>query len=112
MPFLTVHTNAVAKDKDAFMQEAADFVAKELRKPISYVIVTLNDGANMVFGGKKEVKSALVEMKSVGFANKAELAGKLTDFLSAKLGLDKGFVNIHFIDMPAGDLSIGGNLLG
>lgn len=112
MPFLTIHTNAVAGDKDGFVKEATDFVAAELRKPISYVIVTLNDGENMIFGGRKEVKSALVEMKSIGFANKAELAKKLTTFLSEKLGLDKSFVNIHFIDMPAGDLSIGGNLLG
>ncbi len=112
MPFLTVHTNAVAEDKEKFVQNAADFVATELRKPINYVIVTLNDGENMIFGGRKDVKSALVEMKSVGFTNKAMLAQKLTNFLSEALGLDKEFVNIHFIDMPASDLSIGGNLLG
>lgn len=42
MPFLTVHTNAKVENTDAFLQEAAEFVASELRKPISYVIVSLD----------------------------------------------------------------------
>ena len=112
MPFLTVHTNAKVENTDAFLQEAAEFVASELRKPISYVIVSLDAGAGMIFGGKPEIKSALVEMKSIGFGNKSDLAVKLTNFLEQKLKLDRSHINIHFINMPGADLSIGGNLLG
>lgn len=112
MPFLTIHTNTTPKNGEEFLNEAAAFIASELRKPMNYVIVSLDVNSNMLFGGKKEVKSALVEMKSIGFANKGELAAKLTDFLTEKLDLDKSFINIEFIDMPAAGLSIGGSLLG
>ena len=112
MPFLTIHTNSPVQENKAFLAEAANFVAAELLKPINYVIVTLNDNQNMLFGGDENVKSALVEMKSIGFGNKAVLAEKLTDFLSSRLDLDKRHININFIDMPAADLSIGGSLLG
>lgn len=111
MPFLTIHTNGKVQDSKAFLAETADFVAAELHKPISYVIVTLDSNQDMLFGGNENIKSALVEMKSIGFGNKAALAAKLTDFLEAKLALDKRHINIHFIDMPAADLSIGGSLL-
>lgn len=112
MPFLTIHCNAKVQDTKAFLAEAADFVAAELHKPMSYVIVTLNSNLEMLFGGDENIKSALVEMKSIGFGDKAALAVKLTDFLEARLDLDKRYINIHFIDMPAANLSIGGNLLG
>lgn len=112
MPFLIINTNADVKNSETFLEEAASFVASELRKPVKYVIVDLKANQKMVFGGDKEIKSALVEMKSIGFGNKADLAGKLSDFLADKLGLNKSYINIHFIDMPGADLSIGGSLLG
>ena len=111
MPFLTIHTNGKVQDSKAFLAETADFVAAELHKPISYVIVTLDSNQDMLFGGNENIKSALGEMISIGFGNKAALAAKLTDFLEAKLALDKRHIDIHFIDMPAADLSIGGSLL-
>lgn len=112
MPFLTVHTNCKAADAQKFLAEATEFVATELHKPLSYIIVTYDYQENMLFGSKPEVKSALVEMKSIGFADKTALAQNLTTFLAQKLGAQADFINIHFIDMPAKDLSIGGHLLG
>ncbi len=112
MPFLTIHTNCKPQNADMFLQDSAQFVASELHKPISYVIVTFDYQPQMIFGGDKEIKSALVEMKSIGFADKKSLAQKLTDFLAKELDAEEDFINIHFIDMPAKDLSIGGNLLG
>ncbi len=112
MPFLTVHTNCAVKNAKEFLLNASEFVATELHKPISYVIVTLDCQPQMMFGGDKDVKSALVEMKSIGFADKAALAQKLTAFLAQELDADEGFINIHFMDMLGRDLSIGGHLLG
>ena len=112
MPFLTIHTNCKPQNTEIFLQDAAQFVAAELHKPISYVIVTFDYQPQMIFGGDKEIKSALVEMKSIGFADEKSLAQKLTNFLARELDAEVDFINIHFIDMPAKDLSIGGNLLG
>lgn len=112
MPFLTIHSNCKPQNTEIFLQDAAQFVAAELHKPISYVIVTFDYQPQMIFGGDNEIKSALVEMKSIGFADEKSLAQKLTDFLARELDAEVDFINIHFIDMPAKDLSIGRNLLG
>lgn len=112
MPFLTIHSNCKPQNTEIFLQDAAQFVAAELHKPISYVIVTFDYQPQMIFGGDNEIKSALVEMKSIGFADEKSLAQKLTNFLARELDAEVDFINIHFIDMPAKDLSIGGNLLG
>lgn len=112
MPFLTIHTNAEVEDSEAFLKEAAQFVANELHKPISYVIVSLDYNPQMIFGGNPQIKSALVDMQSIGFANKADWAAKLTDFLSVKLLLDKSSLNILFTNISGADLSIGGSMLG
>ena len=112
MPFLTIHSNCKPQNIELFLQDAAQFVASELHKPISYVIVTFDYQPQMIFGGDKEIKSALVEMKSIGFADKKSLAQNLNDFLAKELDAEADFINIHFIDMSVKDLSIGGNLLG
>lgn len=112
MPFLTIHTNREVKDSDAFLKEAAQFVAAELHKPISYVIVTLDYNPQMIFGGNPDIKSALVDMQSIGFANKGDWAAKLTDFLATKLQLEKSSLNILFTNISGSDLSIGGSMLG
>lgn len=112
MPFLTIHTNTEVEDSEAFLKEAAQFVASELHKPISYVIVSLDYNPQMIFGGNPQIKSALVDMQSIGFANKADWAEKLTDFLAVKLLLDKSSLNILFTNIAGADLSIGGNMLG
>ena len=112
MPFLTIHTNAKAENVEVFTTKAAEWIAHKLHKPINYVIVTYDCKSEMCFGGKMENKGALVEMKSIGFADKRELAKELTDFLVQELKAQPNFINIEFIDMPASTLAIGGNLMG
>lgn len=112
MPFLVIHSNAEPTSPSIFLEEASRMIAQELRKPINYVIVSLDYNPQMAFAGTCHSKGALVEMKSVGFGDKKDLAMKLTDFLVSHLDVQKDLVNIEFVDMPASGLSIGGNLLG
>ncbi len=112
MPFLTIHTNKTSADKQSFVEKAAAFVAAELHKPVSYVIVELDVNGSMSFAGSADRNGALVEMRSIGFNDVSSLAGRLTDFITAELGVEKQLVNIEFIDMPASTLSIGGRLMG
>lgn len=112
MPFLIIHTNAEAKDAKVFLNEATDFIASELRKPKNYVIVSLDVNLQMAFGGSCDCHGALVEMQSVGFGDKEDLAKKITDFLVSRLNLQRDMVNILFTNISAADLSIGGSLLG
>lgn len=111
MPFLTINTNADNKDKH-LAEDAARLAAETLGKPIAYVVATVRAGQDMAFGGSSENKGALIEMKSIGFADKAGLARKLTDLVVSRLDAEARFVNIEFVDLAASDVAISGNLLG
>lgn len=111
MPFLTINTNADNKEKH-LAEDASVLVAETLGKPVDYVVVTIQAGQDMAFGGSFENKGALIEMKSIGFADKAGLARKLTDLVVSRLDTEARFVNIEFVDLAASDVAISGNLLG
>ncbi len=111
MPFLTVYYNSDVKN-EKFAEEAAELVAKQLCKPIRYVVVNVINNPDMAFEGSVNNKGALVEMQSIGFGDKSGLARLLTDLIAEKLQVERNLVNIHLSDMPASTVAIGGNLLG
>ena len=111
MPFLTVYYNSNVKN-EKFAEEAAELVAKQLCKPIRYVVVNVINNPDMAFEGSVNNKGALVEMQSIGFGDKTSLVRALTDLIVEKLQVERGLVNIHLLDMPASTVAIGGNLLG
>ena len=111
MPFITIRTNAVSKD--AYLaDDVAKMVAELLHKPLVYVVVQVSDACKMSFDGRFENKGALIEAKSIGFADKALLAQKLTDLVVERLDVEKRLVNIEFVNMVASDVAIAGTLLG
>ena len=115
MPFLRVLTNAELKTSaDNLAEKAAELIAGELGKPISYVVVTIKQNRTMSFGGKVSNSGVLAYMDSIGFGNhKATLAQKLTDFFMTEMAdVPLRNINIVFNDMPAEDVAIGGSLLG
>lgn len=114
MPFLTIHTNAELRthNPEEFVQAASELIAAQLRKPIGYVVVTLDQNKNMAFGGSVSNAGILAEMKSVGFNDKAGLAKILTEFLFDRFAVELHNINIEFVDMPASGVAISGSLLG
>ena len=111
MPFLTIYSNTEINDAN-FAQEAAELVAKQLGKPIRYVVVNVINNPDMAFDGGIKNKGALVEMQSIGFRDKSGLVRILTDLIVEKLQVERDLVNIHLEDMPASTVAIGGSLLG
>lgn len=111
MPFLTIYSNGVSTNGN-LAADAAALVAEKLGKPLRYVVVNVVMNPAMAFNGDARKKGTLIEMKSIGFRDKADLAQALTDFAVANLGVEKEFVNIQFVDMPANAVSIGGCVLG
>lgn len=112
MPFLIINTNSHIDNMQNFLVEATNLLATELNKPKNYIVVEYNFNKNMLFGGDVKNHGALVQMKSVGFADKAVFASKLNKFIVEKLGVNAAFVNVEMIDMPASCLAIAGKLLG
>jgi phenylpyruvate tautomerase PptA (4-oxalocrotonate tautomerase family) len=113
MPFLTVYTNANIENEEALAEEASVLVADVLHKPINYVVANIVKNNIMCFGGNIKQKGALVEVLSIGFADKDLLVEKLTDFLSSKLNIeDKNNINISLVDAPASKVASGGRTFG
>lgn len=107
MPFLTIYSNSSVAD-DKLCADAAQLIARELGKPIQYVVTNLLINQAMAFNGSLDTKGALIEMKSIGFRDKISLARVLTDFVAQRLLLDPAYVNIQFVDMSAHDVAISG----
>lgn len=113
MPFLTVYTNANIENGETLAKEASVLVADVLHKPINYVVANIVKNNMMCFGGNHKQNGALVEVLSIGFADKDLLVEKLTDFLSLKLNIDdKSNINISLIDAPASKVASGGRTFG
>ena len=116
MPFLHVYTNAELKDKNAaeFCERAAELLSDALGKPISYIVVNLQQNSAMSFGGSAETKGALAYLQSIGFGSrKSEVARLLTEFLSDRLA-EVALPNINIVtaDLSAGDVAAGGRFFG
>lgn len=113
MPFITMDTNADVTVTPEMLDELSNIAVTVLNKPKNYVTVKINSGKNMLFGGDIKNIGALAEFKSIGFGDKkAELAKQLTDFAIRRFQAQGPFVGIHFVDMPAGNVTHDGKLMG
>jgi phenylpyruvate tautomerase len=101
MPYLLIRTNQSPDESAAgkLLKSASATVAQALGKPESYVMVSLEKGAPMLFGGS-DAPLVYMELKSIGLpeARTAELSAALTEGVASELGVEKGRVYIEFAD--------------
>jgi phenylpyruvate tautomerase len=104
MPTLRIVTNVpVSSDhRPDLLARASHTVAEMLRKPESYVLVILEDGRDLIFGGDP-APAAYLELKSLGLAEAktAEYSKVLSDLLAETLDIPAGRVYIEFAAPPA-----------
>lgn len=114
MPYLTIETNAATPVTPVILSEASHLIATVLNKPEGYVIVRIESGKTMIFGGETSKIGALIEMESIGYPSgkKAELAQALTDLAVKYFNAEPMLVGIHFADMKTDEVSHGGRLMG
>lgn len=113
MPFITVDTNADVKITPDMLNELGALAAETLGKPRDYVTVKINSGMTMMFGPSMGNIGALVEFKSIGYGDKKPvLAEKIKEFAAKRFNAQGLFVGIHFVDMPAANVSHDGKLMG
>ncbi len=111
MPFLTICSNGTQNDAN-LAAEAAKLVGEMLHKPLNYVVADIRINPNMAFEGSTAKKGALIELKSIGFSDKAALARALTDLAAERLQLERRYINVRFVNLAADDVAVGGSLLG
>ena len=103
MPTLRILTNVTvpAEQRANLLARASHTVAGMLSKPESYVMVTLEDGRDMVFAGTP-APTAYLELKSLGLpeARTAEYSRTLCDLLAETLGIAAERVYIEFAAPP------------
>ncbi len=101
MPYLLLKTNQsiAAAPARALLADTSKSVAAALGKPERYVMVALEQGCPMLFGGS-DAPLAYLELKSIGLP--AERTGELSATLAAVVGRHLGVaadrVYVEFAD--------------
>ncbi len=102
MPYLMIQTNrTVSPDRrELLLATASRLLAKELGKPESYVMVSLNSDVPMLFAGSEEA-AAYVELKSIGLpaGSTKPLSRAICSLLEQQLDISPGRVYIEFTDI-------------
>jgi phenylpyruvate tautomerase PptA (4-oxalocrotonate tautomerase family) len=103
MPVIRIETNVTVDPsaRAAFLADLSRLAATMLHKPEGYMVVGLNDGLAMLFGGE-DSPMAYVEAKSIGLtaAGAADVSKTLTAFLGERLGIDAARI---YIEMASPD---------
>ncbi len=80
-------------------EELTNAAAAELHKPASYVMLSVEQGADLWMGGRKVAKGAYVHVRAFGGiadADAAKLTARITKFFEQGLGLDGAAVYISY----------------
>jgi len=114
MPYFSIHTNQAMERsaKQALLKRASAMAADLLGKPESYVMVSMDDGAALIFGGTEE-PAAFVELRSIGLPREqcSGYAEKISDLLEEELKIPRNRVFIDFTDLDRGLFALNGKTL-
>lgn len=103
MPLMAVTTNAdpTPETRTDFLRTASAEVSAALGKSESYVMVTLDTGRSMLFGGS-DAPTACVRLMSLGLTEEATspLSQRLCGLLESGLGIPPDRVYIEFGGPP------------
>lgn len=102
MPLIRIITSAEpsAGAADALLRDLSALLARELRKPESYVMTCLEPRARMTFAGT-DAPTCYVEVKNVGTLSPdltAGLSAAVTERLVAAFGVPSGRIYIEFAE--------------
>lgn len=101
MPLLQINTNVEIDDPGKLAEQASKKVAEILGKPESYVMVSVNPGTELWFGGNNK-PAAHLKLKSLGLpeSETGNYSAVLCEFIEQQLGIPGARTYIEF-DAPA-----------
>jgi phenylpyruvate tautomerase PptA (4-oxalocrotonate tautomerase family) len=98
MPYLNIVTNQDISDKTAFMKAASATVSKATGKPESYVMIAVEQKADMLFAGS-DAPTAILDYRALGLpADRQAFSDALCSLINSELGVDGGRVYISMTD--------------
>jgi phenylpyruvate tautomerase PptA (4-oxalocrotonate tautomerase family) len=99
MPYLKIETNQKLDEQTSseLALKASGFISGMLGKPESYVMVSIDSGKNMTFGGSP-LPAAFIRLKSIGLPTEkcAEFAQRVCQFVHAEIQVSPDRVFIDF----------------
>ena len=98
MPVLQITTNASIADAGALARQASSLAADMLGKPESYVMVSINGDADLIFAGSND-PCAHLRLTSLGLPETAtrDYSEKLCSFIEQQLGVPPARTYIEFV---------------
>jgi len=99
MPVLQITTNVSIDNAAALAKQASSLAAEILSKAESYVMVNINDNADLIFAGTNEPCAHLM-LKSLGLpeSETKTYSEKLCSFIEQQLGVSPSRTYIEFIN--------------
>jgi len=98
MPYLNIVTNQEVKDEASLLKAASQTVAKVSGKPESYVMVAVEQKANMLFGGS-DSPTAILDYRSLGLpGDRRAFSDTLCTLINEQLGIDGDRIYISMTD--------------
>lgn len=97
MPYFKIQTNEELLHAKQLIKKASQLVAEVLGKPEKYVMISLQEKQQMLFGGEDK-PLIFCELKSIGLPGDrtAEISEKLTRFLTEETGVSAERIYIEF----------------
>lgn len=103
MPILRIVTNVSvpAEERETVLAAASTTASELLGKPVSYVMVHLNDNAVLTFGGTAD-PACLLQLTSLGLSEDQtkQFSSRLCDFVDAHFGVAGDRTYIEFTNPP------------
>lgn len=99
MPVLQITTNVSIDNADALAKQASSLAADILGKPESYVMISVNGAADLIFAGTSDPCAHLI-LKSLGLpeSETRTYSEKLCSFIEQQLGVSPSRTYIEFIN--------------
>jgi len=100
MPLLQIQTSAPGAVPPGLLNTLSSELARELGKPESYVMVSFENDATLLFGGTAE-PACFAVLKNIGTFTPAQterLSATLTKHLSGALGIAPNRIYLEFVD--------------
>jgi len=111
MPYLVINTNLPrSKISKEFLAEAAEVMAKALRRPVSICCVQVNADVLLALGDPDEptIQGSLTAIGRLGGDLNKDVAKALFEFLEPRLGVKGDRIAIQFIDLKGSELAVSG----
>jgi len=103
MPLAKLQTNASMNDveQSTLSKGLSALVARELKKPESYVMVVIEPGTTMLFAGTNDPLCYL-ELKSIGLpeSKTKDLSLAFCTYINEQLAIEKDRIYVEFSDAP------------